>query len=421
MSGVHAVVQAGDEAPDSLRTDLRISPFGDEAAGDGRHLVEFADRTYLVSPATVDVLAALAEGPRTFDALSAIVERNTGRRVPPSRLREMVQRTLPPAFFSEALPPCRTALRLKVTLLREGTVARLARPLTWCFDRRVVAATLAAFLLVGVVTIGRATGTVLTAVSGLELLALYGAALGGVLIHELGHAAACLRYGCPPGRIGAGLYLVFPTLFTDVTRAWRLPARQRAVVDLGGLFFQSMLAVALGAYGLLTSSDFALRLVWITLFSMCYTLNPVFKMDGYWLLSDLSGLPNFHRRMGDAARELMGLGRGRDQDRTGAREAPRRLVVLYLGLVLLHAAFIGHLVVRALPDKVLLYPQAVERAAGQVTAAWSHSAFLDAARGVGGILAVSVWPACLGFLAVRLVIAATRFIRGGRTAGPRSP
>jgi putative peptide zinc metalloprotease protein len=384
-------------------------------------LVEFADRNYLISAATVDVLTALAEGPRTFGALSSIIERNTGRSVLPSRLREMVQSTLPPAFFSAVLPPRRTALRLKITLIPEGMVARLARHLTWCFDRRLAAATLTMFIPVVAATIGRATGAVLTAGSGVEVAILGGAVLFSVLVHEFGHAAACLRYGCPPGRIGIGLYLIFPTLFTDVTRAWRLPARQRAIVDLGGLYFQSALLVALGAYGLLTSSPIALQLIWITLFSMLYTLNPVFKMDGYWLLSDLSGLPNLHRRMGEGGRELLGLGGSRRV--AGAGKAPRRLVILYLGLVLLHAAFIGQLVARVFPEKILHYPQAVGSAvdlvaaawprAAWLCAAWSRAAFLDVGKGVGGILAASLWPACFVFLATRMVIAVTRFVRGG--------
>jgi putative peptide zinc metalloprotease protein len=416
------MAEEGDEALGSLRPDLRISPFDDDSAGDRRYLVEFADRVYLIPPATVDILAALAEGPRTIGALGAIIERNTGRSVPPSRLKEMVQGTLPPAFFAAVLPPRRTALRLKITLVPEGTVARLARHLTWCFDRRVAAVTLSLFTLVVPATIGRATGAVLTAASGVEVAILYGAALFSVLVHEFGHAAACLRYGCPPGRIGIGLYVIFPALFTDVTRAWRLPARQRAVVDLGGLYFQSALMVAVGAYGLLTSSPIALQLVWITLFSMFYTLNPVFKMDGYWLLSDLSGLPNLHRRMGEGVRELLGL-RGNGGP-AGARKAPRRLVIVYLGLVLLHVAFIGHLVVRAFPERVLHYPQAVGSGVDLVAAAcsrvaWSRAAFLDAGRGVGRILAVSLWPACIVFLAIRVVTAATRFVRGGSAAaGP---
>lgn len=407
MSRVETKSWAGDEPVCRLRPDLRVSLFDDGVAGDRQYLVELPGRAYLASPPAVEVLVALAEGPRTFGALGEIIERTTGRSVPPSRLREIVCRTLPAAFFSTESLVRRTSFRLKMTLVPEGMVARLARHLTWCFDRRVAAVTLTAFVLVAATTLGRAAGAVLTAATGVDLAVLYGVVLFSVLVHEFGHAAASLRYGCPPGRIGMGLYLILPALFTDVTRVWRIPARQRAVVDLGGLYFQAALMVGVGAYGLVTSNAVALRLVWITLFSMLYTLNPVFKMDGYWLLSDLSGLPNLHRRMGEGVCNLVGLGGGV----TGARRAPRRLVLLYLVLALMHAAFIGHLVVRAFPEKVLRYPQLVGGAADLLSAAWSRGAFLEAGKGVLGILAATVWPACFVFLAAQMAIPAARFLR----------
>ena len=104
MNPVRARAWKGGQALGNLRPDLRISPFDDDSGGDRRYLVEFADRVYLTSPATADVLVALAEGPRTFEALGSIIERNTGRSVSSSKLRELVQGTLPPAFFSAVLP-----------------------------------------------------------------------------------------------------------------------------------------------------------------------------------------------------------------------------------------------------------------------------------------------------------------------------
>ncbi len=43
-----------------------------------------------------------------------------------------------------------------------------------------------------------------------------------LMIHEMGHAAAGRRFGIKPKEIGAGLYLIFPVLYTDVTEVWRL-------------------------------------------------------------------------------------------------------------------------------------------------------------------------------------------------------
>ena len=40
--------------------------------------------------------------------------------------------------------------------------------------------------------------------------------------HEFGHAAAARRGGATPGVMGAGLYLVWPAFYTDVTDSYRL-------------------------------------------------------------------------------------------------------------------------------------------------------------------------------------------------------
>ena len=40
--------------------------------------------------------------------------------------------------------------------------------------------------------------------------------------HEFGHAAAARRGGATPGAMGAGIYLVWPAFYTDVTDSYRL-------------------------------------------------------------------------------------------------------------------------------------------------------------------------------------------------------
>src|SRR5206468_9834693 len=118
--------------------------------------------------------------------------------------------------------------------------------------------------------------------------------------------------GCRPGAIGVGIYVFFPVMYTDVTRTWRLPPRQRAAVDLGGVYFQSMVASAAGSWALATGSVFATWLLWMNAFSMLHMLNPMYKLDGYWLLTDLSGLSNLHARMSVTLRALVSrLVRGR--------------------------------------------------------------------------------------------------------------
>ena len=61
--------------------------------------------------------------------------------------------------------------------------------------------------------------------------------------HEFGHAAAARRGGATPGAMGAGIYLVWPAFYTDVTDSYRLGRWGRVLTDLGGLYFNAIVAV----------------------------------------------------------------------------------------------------------------------------------------------------------------------------------
>ncbi|MGA7316024.1 MAG: hypothetical protein WBX22_18865 [Silvibacterium sp.] len=117
-----------------------------------------------------------------------------------------------------------------------------------------------------------------------------------MLFHELGHASACRHFGVRHGGIGAGLYLCFPVLYADVSDAWSLPRLQRAVVDIGGMYFQAIYAAILMAAAFLNSESYLLWAAVIVNLSCFSNLSPFLRRDGYWLISDLAGIPNLSAR-----------------------------------------------------------------------------------------------------------------------------
>lgn len=119
--------------------------------------------------------------------------------------------------------------------------------------------------------------------------------------HELGHASACKYFGVRHGGIGFGLYLNFPVLYTDVTEVWKLGRAQRCVVNMAGVYFQCYWLIGLLVGFLLTESDILRYLILIVNFGFLMTLNPFFKFDGYWIASDLLGVPNLR----DRSKELL--------------------------------------------------------------------------------------------------------------------
>ena len=61
--------------------------------------------------------------------------------------------------------------------------------------------------------------------------------------HEFGHAAACRAKGVTPGAMGAGLYSCGRPSTPTSPNSYRLRRWGRLVVDLGGLYFNAIVAV----------------------------------------------------------------------------------------------------------------------------------------------------------------------------------
>ena len=76
------------------------------------------------------------------------------------------------------------------------------------------------------------------------LLGLFAAVIVATAWHEIGHATACRYGGARPGVLGAGVYLVWPAFYCDVTDAYRLNRRGRLRTDLGGVYFNALFASA---------------------------------------------------------------------------------------------------------------------------------------------------------------------------------
>ncbi len=128
--------------------------------------------------------------------------------------------------------------------------------------------------------------------------------MGSLMMHELGHASACTRYGASPSTIGFTVYLIWPAFYSDVSDAWRLKRWQRVMVDVGGIFFQIVTAaVYIFIYKLTNWSPIPLAIAMIV--SSClFNLNPFFKFDGYWILADILGVTNLNRHKSEILRYL---------------------------------------------------------------------------------------------------------------------
>jgi putative peptide zinc metalloprotease protein len=120
------------------------------------------------------------------------------------------------------------------------------------------------------------------------------------MAHELAHAAACRRYGGEVRDAGVSLILFMPLAYVNVNSVWRLPRRwQRIHVSLAGVAIELAIAgIALVIWNVTDSTSLRAMcadiVVLTVVSSLLFNLNPLMKFDGYFVLSDLTGVENLY-------------------------------------------------------------------------------------------------------------------------------
>lgn len=243
----------------------------------------------------------------------------------------------PDAASEAALPTARPLLSLSLrgSVIPAPWVPVLARVLAPFFWPPVVVLALVAVVALDVrlLRVG-ALGTAVTdlLMTPTLMLGLYVLLTAGALVHETGHAAACAYGGGRPGAIGFGVYLLFPAFYTDVTDSYRLSRSGRLRTDLGGLYFNVLCLIALSAGYLGTGSSILLVAVLMMHIEMAQQLVPAVRLDGYYVLADLAGVPDLFARVGPVLRSLH-PGVAPDPRVAELRPAARRVVVAWVCFV----------------------------------------------------------------------------------------
>src|SRR5437762_13530890 len=155
-------------------------------------------------------------------------------------------------------------------------------------------------------------------------------------LHECGHATACRYGGAHPGVMGVGIYLVWPAFYTDVTDAYRLGKGGRLRTDLGGVYFNALFMLAAVAVYLATHLEILLVVVLFLQFEMLHQFLPFLRLDGYYVIADLTGVPDIFSRIKPVLTSLLPF-RKPDRRVTELKSWVRVVVTLW---VIFAAAFI---------------------------------------------------------------------------------
>lgn len=193
--------------------------------------------------------------------------------------------------------------------------------------------------------------------------------IGGILLlyvassffHELGHAAACRYFGAKQRGIGFGLYLNFPAFYTDVSDIWKLPRKQRMVVNFAGIYFQTIFLLPFFLIYFITGNNIVKYFIFTINFNFLFTLNPFFKFDGYWIMTDALGVANLRNR----STEFLGYLKDRILHRTVDNRSflmtikkPARVVLAIYSIIvnLFFVYYFGYILPRFLKFFFLNFP-----------------------------------------------------------------
>jgi putative peptide zinc metalloprotease protein len=257
------------------------------------------------------LVASAIDGQRDLTAIAGEVTRNLGRPVSPGNIEYLIERKLQPLglvnFSQDAgvhQPICghRPVLSLAARrpLFSAKVVNRVARVLRFLFVPFIVtevlnALALADWWLLTHVNVTMVTEQVTKHPSA--LFAVLALTLASMIFHEFGHASACRYGGGTPGHIGAGIYIIWPALYTNVTDAYRLGRVGRLRTDLGGIYFNVIFILAtVGAY-LLTGWEPLVLVVFLGHMEIFQQLLPIVRLDGYFILGDAVGVPDLFAYM----------------------------------------------------------------------------------------------------------------------------
>ncbi|MEU4098956.1 hypothetical protein [Streptomyces sp. NPDC026673] len=278
--------------------------------GDGQ-VVQLSRLLYLVARAI--------DGRRDTEAISHRVSGRFGREVSAENVHYLIETKLQPLGVTVPFgqeddqvtgPTADLLLVLKGhrVIFRERQVARIARSLAWLHRPTAVALVLSAAVAMEIwlfAVHGAMTPVLQVLEQPVLMLVVFALTVASLVFHEFGHASACRYGGARPGAIGCGIFLIWPSMYTDVTDVYRIGRGGRMRTDLGGVYFNVVFILALAGGYFVTGQSFFLAAIYLAHFEIIEQLMPAVRLDGYYILGDLAGVPDLFGKIKPILRSML--------------------------------------------------------------------------------------------------------------------
>jgi putative peptide zinc metalloprotease protein len=381
----------------------------------------FADRQWLIRRGqgyiqVTELLYRIAEhadGSRSIEEIAAGVTETTRWRVTEEDIVHVLRtKLIPLGLIEDGIRPGPSgvqtlreevrsplAVNLRVKSIGPDAIDRAARILQHLFSP-IAVVPLLVLIVTAHVWVYRYGGLMGAVVDALyrphSLLVLILLLFLAALVHEFGHASA-LRYGGQRARgMGMGFYLVFPAFYTDVTESYRLNRWQRVRVGLGGVYFHALFAVLLVGISLAFRLEFLLLVVVLIDLEIARQLIPFVRLDGYWVLADLTGIPDFFSQMAPFVRRLI-PGRGRGTRLPRLKPWVHAVFVTYISLTVPFLVFLLVVLFRRLPRIMTVLWDALRTQAGFVALSYGEGDILGVATSLLQILILALSALGVGY------------------------
>lgn len=121
-------------------------------------------------------------------------------------------------------------------------------------------------------------------------------------LHEFAHGLTCKYFGGHVHEIGFLLLYFQPAFYCNISDAWLFPEKSRRLwVTFAGGYFETVVWALATLLWRLTDTDtwlnfLALIVMATSAIKLFFNLNPLIKLDGYYLLSDYLEIPNLRQK-----------------------------------------------------------------------------------------------------------------------------
>ena len=387
-----------------------------EMAGSGYRvppsLVRRADgQTIQLTPLLYTTLREI-DGRRTAAEVAEAASVSTGRTVSEDNVQHLVDKLRPLGLLVQAdgsEPTLKKqspllALRLRYAVTDPDRTRRLTDPFRFLFRPWIVIPVLAVFAVLCWWVCFR-KGLAAAAYDAFErpglLILVFVVTVLSAGFHEFGHAAAARYGGATPGVMGFGVYLLWPAFYTDVTDSYRLGRKGRLRVDLGGLYFNAIVAVVITSVWLGVRYDALLLVVATQIIQMIRQLAPLVRFDGYHVLADVTGVPDLYSRIKPT---LLSVLPWRWGDPKARLLKPWARVVVTLWVLVVVPLLLGMLAtaILALPRLLATASASLSKQQAVLVSAWVDGDMVQATARVLAMIAIIIPVAGVIYLLIRV-------------------